>query len=85
MSPDILLGVLRACIPPAVAAMSHWGLGTDAQNTAALTALATFIVAMWSAYTNTQTAQIASVNAADNGVKVVASTEPASQVNRPLK
>jgi len=34
---------------------------------------------------HTPTAQIAAVNAADNGVKVVAESAPAPQVNAPLK
>lgn len=52
MNGDQLMGIFRALIPGAVAGMAHWGIGTDAQNTAALTALATMIVALWSTYTN---------------------------------
>ena len=85
MNPDILMGVLRAVIPGAVAAATHFGLGTDAQDTIIATAIATAIVAGWSSYTNTQTAKIQSVNAADNGVKVVANTVAAPQVNAPVE
>jgi len=52
MNSDQIMGILRAMIPGIVAALSHWGIGTDAQNTVILTALATGIVAAWSAYTN---------------------------------
>ena len=85
MSPDVLLGILRALIPGAVAAATHFGLGTDAQDTVIATAVATALVAGWSSYANTQTAKINSINAADNGGKGVASTAPAPQVNAPLK
>ena len=84
MSPDILMGILRALIPGVVAAATHFGLGTDAQDTVIATAIATALVAGWSSYTNTQTAKIQSVNAADNGVKVVAVSAPAPQVNAPI-
>ena len=76
MNPDVLLGVLRAIIPLVVGVAAYFGLGNDVQNTAICTALATAIVSIWSAYTNTQAAKIQSVNAADNGVKVVPSTVP---------
>lgn len=52
INSDQLMGILRAAIPGGVAALSHWGIGTDAQDTVALTAAATFVVALWSVYTN---------------------------------
>ena len=84
MNPDVLLGILRALIPGAVAAATHFGLGTDAQDTVIATAVATAIVAGWSSYTNTQAAKIQSVNTADNGVKVVAGSSTAPRVNAPI-
>jgi hypothetical protein len=85
MNSDMLMGIARAMIPGAAAAMAHWGLGTDAEMTAALTAVATGLVAAWSAWANTQASKIASINNADNGVKVVAAAASAPQVNAPLK
>ncbi len=84
MNPDVLLGIFRAVIPAIVAFATYLGLGNDVQNTAIATAVATGLVAAWSAYTNTQAAKIQSVNAADNGVKVVAATVPAPSVNAPI-
>lgn len=84
MNPDVLLGVLRAFIPVAVGAATYFGFGNDAQDTAIATAAATGIVAVWSAYTNTQAAKIQSVNAANNGVKVVPNTAPTAAVNAPI-
>ena len=85
LSSDQLGGILRALIPGVVAAASHYGIGTDAQNTAILTAGATAIVAGWSAYTNSQSSMIQSVNNADNGVKVVPTSSTTAQVNAALK
>jgi hypothetical protein len=82
---DQLLGIARALIPGLVAALSHWGIGTDAQNTALLTAVATGVVAAWSTWSNSKTKMIQSVNLADNGVKVVADTSSATTVNTALK
>ncbi len=84
MNPDVLLGILRAIIPAIVAAATYLGLGNDVQNTAIATAVATGIVAAWSAYTNTQDAKIKSVNAQDNGVKVVPKTSPTPAVDAPI-
>ena len=42
-------------------------------------------LAWWKTRTHTQSALIAAVNAADNGVKVVAQSANASQVDVPLK
>jgi hypothetical protein len=84
MNPDVLMGILRACIPLAVGAATYFGLGNNAQDTAIATAVATGIVAMWSSYTNTQAAKIQSVNAADNGVKVVSNLVSAPQANAPI-
>jgi hypothetical protein len=84
MNPDVLMGIFRACIPGIVAGALHFGLGTDAEDTAIATAVATAIVAAWSSWTNTQAAKIASVNAADNGVKVVSTLTTAPQVNAPI-
>ena len=85
MNPDVLLGIFRSLIPGIVAAATHFGLGTDAQDTVIATAVATALVAGWSSYTNTQAAKIQSVNAADNGVKVVADTSSGPTVNAPMK
>lgn len=77
---DQLMGIFRALIPGLVAALTHYGIGTDAQDTVAATAIATGIVAAWSAWTNSKTAMIQSVNAADNGVKVVANDARAAPI-----
>jgi hypothetical protein len=52
MNGDQLMGILRAVIPGVVALLTHYGFGTDAQDTVALTAIATGVVAAWSYYTN---------------------------------
>jgi len=52
MNADQIGGVLRALIPGGVALASHYGIGTDEQNTIILTALATAVVTVWSAWTN---------------------------------
>ncbi len=84
MNPDVLLGILRAFIPLIVGAATYLGLGNDVQNTAIAGAIAAGIVAAWSAYTNTQAAKIQSVNAQDNGVKVVPITAASASVNAPI-
>ena len=86
ITSDQLMGIFRAVIPGIVAALAHFGIGTDAQNTVIVTAVATGIVAAWSAYTNSQAAMIKSINTADNGVKVVAEVATtAPKVDAPLK
>lgn len=52
MNLDQVGGIIRALIPGLVAALTHYGIGTDATDTALLTAAATGIVAGWSAWTN---------------------------------
>ena len=52
LNADQIGGILRALIPGAVALATHYGIGTDAQDTAIATAVATGVVAVWSAYTN---------------------------------
>lgn len=84
MNLDQVMGIVRMMIPGIAAAVSHWGVGTDAQNTAIITAIVTAVIAAWDAYTNSQTAMIQSVNEATNGVKVVASTSTAPQVDAPI-
>ena len=82
LSVDQLMGILRAIIPGIAAAIAHWGLGTDAQNTAILTAAATGLSMAWSTYSNSQNSMIRSVNADQtNGVKVVKDTEQVPQVD----
>lgn len=49
---DQLGGILRAFIPGATALATHFGLGTDAQDTVIATAAVTLVVSVWSAYTN---------------------------------
>ena len=85
MNSDMLMGIFRAVIPGLVAALTHYGIGTDAQDTLLATAIATGIVAAWSAYSNTQASMIKAVNSADNGVKVVAKDVSAPIVTAPLK
>ena len=85
MNSDMLMGIFRAVIPGMVAALTHYGIGTDAQDTLLATAAATGLVAAWSAYSNTPKAMIKSINTEDNGVKVVASDAPAPTVTAPLK
>ena len=85
MNSDMLMGLFRAVIPGMVAALTHYGIGTDAQDTLVATAAATGLVAAWSAYSNTPREIIRSVNTADNGVKVVASTVAAPTETAPLK
>ena len=83
---DQMMGICRAFIPGLAAAIAHWGLGTDAQNTVLLTAAATGLVASWSTYSNSQSSMIKSINTADNGVHVVpTATAPAATVDKPLK
>jgi hypothetical protein len=81
---DQLMGILRAFIPGVVALATYYGLGNSADDTIVATMIATGIVAVWSNHTNSQTSMIHSVNAADNGVKVVANTTPAPQENAPI-
>lgn len=83
MTPDMLMGILRALIPGLVAATSHWGIGTDAQNTALFTAIATVLVGAWSAYSNTQNSLIKTVNATDNGVTVIPTAKAVAAGIRP--
>ena len=52
MNADQFGGIIRAFTPPLVAALSHWGIGTDASNTAIVTAVTAGVVAAWSAWTN---------------------------------
>jgi hypothetical protein len=89
MNSEQLMGMLRVAIPPLAAAVSHWGIGTDAQNTAVITAIAIGVSGAWDAYTNSQTALIKSVNNADNGVSVVPTKSAAAAgippVDVPLK
>ena len=85
MNSDMLMGLFRAVIPGLVAALTHFGIGTDAQDTVVATAAATGLVAAWSAYSNTPKAMIKAVNEADNGVKVVASAVAAPTETAPLK
>ena len=82
MNSEQLMGVFRAIIPGIVAALAHWGIGTDAMDTAIATAVATAIVAGWSSWSNSNKQLISQVNSASvPGVKVVASTSPSPQVN----
>ena len=52
MNSDQVGGIVRALIPGHVAMATHYGLGTADQDTIILTAIATAIVAVWSAITN---------------------------------
>ena len=52
MNSDQVGGILRAFIPVAVAACAHYGVGSPEQVTVIATAIATCVVAVWSAVTN---------------------------------
>lgn len=84
LTGDQLMGIFRAIIPGVVAAATHYGLGTDAQDTLIATAVATGIVAAWSTYTNSQTMMIQAVNKENNGVKVVSAVSTSPQVSAPI-
>ena len=84
LSGDQVAGIVRAFIPVAVVVASHFGIG-EVQVTMVLGGLSALLVAIWSAFSNTQQAQINSVNKTDNGVMVVADTANVVQVNTPLK
>lgn len=72
-------------------AASHGFVGQDdeANLTNALVTVGSAAIAgafaWWKARSNSQPALIKAVNQSDNGVKVVASSAPAPQVNAPLK
>jgi hypothetical protein len=85
INPEVLMGAAKPLIPIIASMLAHWGFGTDAQNTVMVGAVFSALMAVWAGLNNTQTAKIASVNSTDNGVKVVASTTNAPQVNAPLK
>ena len=52
MNADQIGGIIRALIPGAVALATHYGLGSETQDTINATAIATAVVAVWSAITN---------------------------------
>ena len=52
MNADQIGGIIRALIPGAVALATHYGLGSETQDTIIATAIATAVVAVWSAITN---------------------------------
>ena len=52
MNADQVGGIIRALIPGVVALLSHYGIGTDAQITSVMTAIATGVVMAWSTWTN---------------------------------
>lgn len=82
---DQIMGMVRVVIPVVASALSHWGLGTDAQMTSIVTAIATGAMMAWSTYAHSKDAMIQSVNAADNGVKVVPAASPVPSVDKALK
>jgi putative aminopeptidase FrvX len=84
-SSDQVGGIVRSIL--AVAAGWAVGKGYIDNATAASMSAAgvTLIISVWSVYTHSQTNMIQSVNAAENGVKVVAATAQAEPVNAPLK
>lgn len=95
MDPQVKSAVTSFGLAVATAVAS-WaaskGLISDGDRTNFTTALVTvggFLVAAaltwWKARQHSQPALIQAVNEADNGVKVVASTAAAPQVNEPLK
>ncbi len=49
---DQVGGIIRALIPGVVAIATHYGIGTNDQDTIIATAVATAAVAIWSAVTN---------------------------------
>ena len=52
MNANQLGGIIRALIPGVVAFATHYGIGTNDQDTIIATAVATAVVAIWSAVTN---------------------------------
>ena len=52
MNANQLGGIIRALIPGVVAIATHYGIGTNDQDTIIATAVATAAVAFWSAVTN---------------------------------
>ena len=52
MNANQLGGIIRALIPGVVAIATHYGIGTNDQDTIIATAVATAAVAIWSAVTN---------------------------------
>ena len=85
MSWDQVLGILRAVL----SAVGGWAVGKGYIDDATATSLGGAVVVIassaWSVWANTQSAKIKSVNAADNGVKVVPNSVDASAVDGPLK
>ena len=85
MSWDQILGILRAVI----AAVGGWAVGKgyidDATATSVGGAIVVIASSAWSVWANTQSAKIKSINAADNGVKVVANDAAAPAVDGPQK
>ena len=84
--------VTSACTSLAAWLVAHGALQASDQATfiTSLTAVILSLigaaaVAVWKMLQHTKAAQIAAVNRADNGVKVVASAAPAPQVETPLK
>jgi len=52
LNADQVGGIIRALIPGSVVILTHYGFGTADRDTIILTALATFVVSAWSAFTN---------------------------------
>jgi len=84
LNVDQLTSILRALTPIITFLVTKYGLGTDTDAAAMWTAATSLIVAAWGTYSHTQTAMIQSVNNATNGVKVVAATSSAPQVDAPI-
>ena len=81
---DQFLGVLRALL----AAAGGWAVGKgyiDSDTATAVSgAIVTLAIAGWTFYAHSKTQLIKSVNDGDNGVKVVAATSSAPQVDAPI-
>jgi hypothetical protein len=85
ITSDQIGGLIRTLL----VAVTGWAVGKGyITNDIAATVIGlgvTVGAAVWSFWTNKPTTMIASINAADNGVKVVASTASAPEVTAPLK
>jgi hypothetical protein len=91
MNQDQVMGVARVVIAfiGGILVTSGWVSATEsAALTAALLslvgAISTIWPIVWTLFAHTHTSMIQSVNAADNGVKVVSSASPALEVNEPI-
>ncbi len=85
LTGDQIGGIVRSVL----AAVGGWAIGKGYIDSATATTISgsavTIVVAAWSYYTHRQATMIKSINAADNGVKVVSESSPSASVSAPLK